>query len=122
MTLPADYGASSKILEQVKEGMDVYDADEEKIGEVERVYFGTMQAEGASGYEMEDSWIEDFVSLFDTDDLPEPLRERLLANGFLRIEGGLFGSDRYVMPDQIAAVTEEGVILKPFAEDELIEE
>ncbi|MDX1662579.1 MAG: hypothetical protein R3272_02225 [Candidatus Promineifilaceae bacterium] len=122
MTLPADYGASSPILERVKEGMDIYDADEDKIGEVDRVYFGTMQAEGASGYEMEDSWIEDFVDVFDTDDLPEPLRESLLANGFIRIEGGLFGSDRYVMPEQIAAVTEEGVFLKPLAEDEIIED
>ena len=122
MTLPADYGEESPLLERVEEGMDVYDADANSLGKVDRVYFGSMQAEGPEGYGRERSWVEEFVEIFDADELPEPLRERLLANGFIRIEGGLFGDDRYVMPDQIAAVTGGGVVLKPHAEDEIIED
>ena len=47
------------------------------------------------------------------------VRELLLRHGYIRINArGLFSSDRYFMPDQIASVTEEVVRLK-LSKDEL---
>jgi hypothetical protein len=52
--------------------------------------------------------------------VPETLRERLLRQGFLRIDStGLFAADRYVMPDQIADVSEGRITLR-VTHDELI--
>jgi hypothetical protein len=52
--------------------------------------------------------------------VPETLRERLLRQGFLRIDStSLFAADRYVMPDQIVDVSEGRVTLR-VTRDELI--
>jgi len=54
------------------------------------------------------------------DQVPETLRQRLLRHGFLRIDStGLFAADRYVMPAQIADVSEDHVTLQ-VTRDELI--
>jgi hypothetical protein len=59
-------------------------------------------------------------AIFPSDQVPETLRERLLRQGFLRIDStGLFAADRYVMPDQIADVSEGRITLR-VTRDELI--
>ncbi|MNU03786.1 hypothetical protein D3C72_2479360 [compost metagenome] len=41
------------------------------------------------------------------------MRQRLLMQGFVRIDSeGIFAADRYVMPDQIAGVADDELMLK----------
>ena len=114
---------SESILNQVHEGMDVYTSDDKHIGEVESIYFGSVSEEEhemgtgsptADDPSMRDrSWMDEVADVFRTDDVPEEMRERLQRQGFIRINStGLFASDRYATPEQIAAVRDDRVILK----------
>jgi hypothetical protein len=69
----------------------------------------------------ESSLIVDFTeAIFPSDQLPEAIHQRLLHHGFIRIDrSGLFAADRYVMPDQIAGVSEDRVTLR-VTQDELV--
>lgn len=113
---------SDSILNQVREGMDVYTSDDKHIGEVEAIYFGAVSEQQdtfGTGSVTEDdprmqrrSWVEELANVFRTDEVPDEMRERLQRQGFIRIDAaGLFSSDRYAMPDQIAAVRGDRVIL-----------
>jgi hypothetical protein len=111
------------LLGQIYEGMPVYDRTSHKIGTVECVYLGVVREEASqrgdgpatasSPSSSESSLIEDFAkATVPQDQLPETLRQRLLRQGFLRIDStGLFAADRYVMPDQIESVSGDGVML-----------
>ena len=128
---PFEQSHKPSILTQIYEGMTVYDRTDQKIGTVEHVYFGAVDQEAethgggpttaASPGEHESSLIEDFAKAVAAgDEMPEPLRQRLLRHGFMRIDStGLFAADRYVMPDQIAEVSGDRVTLR-VTRDELI--
>ncbi len=116
------------ILNQIREGMDVLDPGGSRIGTVEYVHFGdedpsTPEAESptVSPAVRQDRTIMDVIAdAFRADDVPEVLRDRLLRNGFVRLDAsGLFAADRYVLPDQIAAVSGDQVTLT-VGRDELI--
>lgn len=126
-------GLGSPILQQIREEMRVYDREGEEIGQVEKVYLGSVSedvdaygAGPATAYDPdlpgEGSLIDNIAEVFTADDkLPEVLRERLLRHGFIRIDSsGLFTGDRYVLPDQIATVSADRIYLN-VAQDELIE-
>ncbi|MFW5940153.1 MAG: hypothetical protein ACOC9V_03525 [Chloroflexota bacterium] len=135
MTERIDYGDEGGVLTYVKEGMAVYDAEDEQIGEVEMVYFGSQGVEGDEvsppnvatadmrGAARADTWLHRLANLLELEpdtDIPESLAERLLRRGFIRIDSDrLLGADRFVMPDQIESVSEEGVYLT-VNEDDLI--
>jgi hypothetical protein len=124
-------GRDSRLLTEVYEGMDVYDRSGDKIGTVEYVYLGAVSEEadkyGAGPATAsapgpgESSIIEDFANALGVGEhVPETLRERLRRHGFIRIDStGLFSADRYVMPDQIADVSDDRVTLRVLR-DELI--
>jgi hypothetical protein len=126
-----DQPLGSRILSQVYAGMAVYDRIGDHIGEVEHVYLGAVSEEvdkqgGGPGTapspgESEGSLIEDFArSAFPADEVPDPLRQRLLRLGFMRIDSkGLFAADRYVLPEQIAEVAGDRVTPR-VTRDELI--
>jgi PRC-barrel domain len=128
---PFEEEHSSRILTHIYEGMTVYDRAGDKIGTVEDVYLGAVSEEAgqrgggpetaSSPGRSESSLIEDFAqAIFPTDQVPEPVRQHLLRHGFIRIDStGLFAADRYVMPDQIADVSEDRVTLR-VTRDELI--
>jgi hypothetical protein len=128
---PSEQPHNSSILTQIYEGMTVHDRTGQKIGTVEHVYFGAVSQEAdtrgggpttaASPGGHESSLIEDFAKAFAPgDQVAEPLRQRLLRHGFIRIDSsGLFAADRYVTPGQIAGVAEDRVTLR-VARDELI--
>jgi hypothetical protein len=128
---PFEQQHSSRLLTQIYEGMTVYDRTGDKIGTVEHVYLGAVSEEAdksgggpetaSSPGRSESSLIGDFAkAIFPTDQVPELLRQRLLRHGFIRIDStGLFAADRYVMPDQIADVSEDRVTLR-VTRDELI--
>jgi hypothetical protein len=113
------------ILSQVREGMDVYDVRDNRIGSVEFVHFGaaneTQQELGtgpaaaapADDPNMRrDTIIDNIVEAWDPNELPEELREKLLFSGFIRIDtAGLFAADRYIVPEQIVNVADDNVYL-----------
>jgi len=111
------------ILENVHEDMTVYDSERNRIGTVEEIYFGAVGedevAEGvttatATGPQVErnESFVDMLAEAFDSrDEVPEELAKRLRHHGYLKIDGGWFGTDRYVMPNQIASVNDDGVYL-----------
>ncbi len=112
-----------ELLAQIKEGMDVYDNDGDKVGTVRTVFVGEADDEaerdaeeqvGAPEPEVygEDTFLEDTFEMIEgADEMPEELRERLLRHGYVRIDTGLFSGDRYAMAEQIAGVSDEGVTL-----------
>ncbi len=117
-----------RILDLIEEGMKVYDRDGDEVGEVDGLHYGASgdyrygQAPTASA--SPDDYVDpvtDFLQdVFNPDRLPEELRERLLNNGFLHVDGpGLLDRDRFVLPEQIAAVNDDGVQLR-VSRDELI--
>jgi len=116
-------GQASRILQQIYEGMPVYDQKGDKIGAVEYVYLGELAEDdekfgpgeftsslidGSDG-----SLIEEFArAIVLTEQVPEIWRERLLSHGFIRISRtALFTADRYAMPAQIAGVADDRVML-----------
>ena len=65
--------------------------------------------------------VEDLAEAFVPDDeLPETLRDRLLSEGFIRLDTkGLFASDRYIFPEQIDSSSGEALMLN-VSKDELL--
>lgn len=115
-------------LRSIEEGMKVYDRERHEIGKVEYVRFGdddptTPEAEAAAPNTLDDgprTLVDAIADAFGDDDLPEEIREKLLLQGFVRIDAkGLFAADRYVTPEQIASVSGEGLMLN-VTKDELV--
>lgn len=116
------------VLTQVHEGMDVYDLDGHKVGNVAEVFMGdvadAMSAGGVpqSGSEVnapgEGSLVNDVARVF-TDDLPDVVRNRLRHNGFVRVDGGLLGRNRYALREHVSGVDGKRVLLN-VRSDELI--
>ncbi len=110
------------ILEEIKEGMTVYNVNNQKLGKVDFVHLGAVSTEAADrGDVVEATPVQDepvtFASIvmqvFEKDDLPKELRERLAEYGFIHVDvPGLGAHDRYILPDQITQVTAEGVVLR----------
>ncbi len=116
------------VLEHVREGMKVIDSRQHEIGTVEYVRLvdedpqtGEPLAAGLSDLEPDrHSLIDDIADAFRDDDVPDAIRSRLLHDGFVRMDAdGLFNADRYVLPDQIAGVSGDSVILR-VSKDELV--
>ncbi len=113
-------------LRSVEQGMKVFDRSRNEIGKVEWVQFGDddpetpeIEASEPSRLDTRDDTLLDVVArAFRSDDLPEVVRQRLLQQGFVRIDAdGLFAADRYVTPDQIDSVTADGLMLNVSKDD-----
>jgi hypothetical protein len=115
-------GTANNVLTRIREDMEVYGANGDHIGEVEFVYMGASSpvanemgtgAATTANTELRSESILDVVAnAFRDDNIPEVLRTRLEHDGFIRVEAdGLFTSDRYVLPEQIASVSNDRVIL-----------
>ena len=119
---------TANLLMRVEKGMRVLDRDRHEIGTVERVQIGdddpsTPEVEAADPgvlRQRRESILGALADAFRTDGLPDEVQERLLLQGFVRIDSkGLFASDRYVTPDQIMAVDDDAVTLS-VGKDELV--
>ena len=119
---------TGNFLAQVHEGMKVYDRMHNEIGTVDYVQMSddnpaTEEVEAATPgnlRERDDSLIDNIAEAFKPDELPEEVRERLLQEGFIRIDSaGLFAADRYVAADQIMSVSGDELTLK-VSKDELV--
>jgi hypothetical protein len=113
---------ASQLLAQVKEGMDVFNSANKRIGTVEAVYLGAESEAELFGTEpatddspkLPGTRVHRMVAeLFDPSEVPEEIAERLRYSGYLRIDpAALFTGDRYVTPDEIASVSDKGVFLR----------
>ena len=66
----------------------------------------------SGGPQMGSNLVEDLAQAFrDGPELPAELRARLDRMGYLKLKGGLFQKDIYILPDQIARVEGERVLL-----------
>ena len=117
-------------LRFIAEGMKVFDRERHEIGKVEYVQFGddnpaTPEVEAAAPNTLDDrrsTLVDAIADAFGDDDLPEEIREKLLMQGFVRIDAkGLFAADRYVTPEQIASVSGDGLMLN-VSKDELVKQ
>ena len=117
-------------LRSIAEGMKVFDRERHEIGKVEYVQFGddnpaTPEVEAAAPNTLDDrrsTLVDAIADAFGDDDLPEEIREKLLMQGFVRIDAkGLFAADRYVTPEQIASVSGDGLMLN-VSKDELVKQ
>ena len=100
------FGPSNEALARIGEGMDVVDAAGEKVGTVKQVYLG--------GEDLSETAIAGDSAL---NDVPEALRGRLAAAGFVEIATGFLQANRYATGAQVAAV--EGAVRLAVGKDEL---
>ena len=120
----------ASVLEQVQEGARVVDSNGDEVGNVEFVHLSDEDP-STPGPEVTVSepvrhdglpFEGALTDMFRTDDVPEPLRHRLMRQGFIRVDAkGLFAADRYVMAEQIASASGDRVTLK-VTRDELIKQ
>ncbi len=116
--------SANNLLEHISQGMLVYDVMGERVGTVRFVRFGyetpdTPEVATATGYD-EQSFISARTMIADpAEDLPDPLRKRLMHTGYIRIDTGIFRADCFATSDQIAAANHDSVTLSVRA-DELI--
>jgi hypothetical protein len=109
-----------RLPEAVRVGMKVFDSEGHHIGKVDGLKF----PENATAPEIEVAEIDDIVDerdetiigavaeAFGQEDVPEPLRSQLLRDGYVHLDAsGLFASDRYILPEQISALSAEGIKL-----------
>lgn len=120
------------IFEAIRNDMNVFDSNNERIGHVDNMYFGadagTTQPYSAGAASAPDpstrgtTFLDNVLeALAGSDDLPETLRNRLTNDGFIRINSeGLFTADRYALREHIASVTGDDVHLN-VTKDELIQ-
>ena len=109
------------VLRSVHEGMKVIDSSRREIGRVDWVQYGSdapetpdVEAQSTEGMKepLADTLVDNLVDAFRVDDLPEEIRQRLLMQGFVRIDAaGIFAADRYVLPEQIAGVADDELML-----------
>ena len=124
-TMGAGYGANkAEILQLVREGMQVYDSTDTSIGEVAEVRFGAEVDAGATSGSApatparepltdEETLVGAVRSaLGDESDLDQTeLGDRLRQSGFFRLGAGIFQGARYVLPEQIDYVDDDGIHL-----------
>ena len=109
------------ILNNIREGMNVYDLSGDKVGTVREVYFGTgagfdatpQTADNPNTAVADNPIYTVLTSIFGADDnLPETLRDRMFHDGFIRINtDGIFASDRYALAEQISQALGDDVQL-----------
>jgi hypothetical protein len=104
----------------IHKGMTVLDSTHRPIGTIDEFRFSENQdfpdTEPAdldmTDKVRESSLIQDIAEVFADDDMPDVLRDRLIREGYIRLDtAGLFAADRYIFPDQISNVTGDEVIL-----------
>lgn len=121
---PLDPSKIQSVLKSVRQGMEVKDVEGNGIGTVKDLYFGAdsdeMKEHGVGAATApdpsvrENSLVENVAeALVDFGaDLPQEMRQRLINEGYIRIDtAGLFRSDRFILPEQIARVHDDHVHL-----------
>ena len=112
---------------EIHKGMKVFDNAQKHIGKIDDFRFSENEdspnlqpAELNATDRRRDSVAENIAAALGADQLPEVLRDRLLREGYIRLDtAGLFAADRYILPDQIASTSADAVVLN-VSKDQLI--
>ena len=105
----------------IRVGMKVFDSQHHEIGKIDDLKF----AENATDPQIEpadidatdrrdsrESILESIAEAFGKEELPETLRDRLLTEGYIRLDTkGLLARDRFILPSQIVSATGDEVVL-----------
>src|SRR3954454_11012961 len=98
----------------VRKGMTVFDRSHNEIGKVDDFKFSENEDDpavvpgeiDASDRRENGGLVQDIAEAFAPDELPQVLRDRLLSEGYIRLDAkGLFAADRYILPEQIASAS-----------------
>lgn len=105
---------NAKLIEMVREGMPVVDAEGVEMGTVELVKMGDPQALTTRGNEpTAAAGVIPMTNESDEPQVPEPLRSDLVRVGFVKVDGSnLFDTDRYFRADVIDRVADGKVFMK----------
>jgi hypothetical protein len=108
-------------------GMKVFDSRHHAIGKVDDFKFpenaidpDVEPAEVDRTDTKRETILTSVAEAFGGKEIPEALRNRLLVEGYIRLDtAGLFTADRYILPSQIASASGDEVVLN-VEKDELI--
>ncbi len=103
-------------LNAVQAGMHVIDASGEDVGQVDQIHMGDAEAVTTAGNENRNPTLIDRVAetlgAGAEPDVPEPLRSRLVREGYLKLDSArLLDADRYIPADYVSAVRDGRVRL-----------
>ncbi len=92
-------------------GMTVYDSAHHAIGKVEDFKFSENEdnpdvipadIDGTDRQDRRETILTAVAEAFGGEEIPEPLRSRLLTEGYIRLDTkGLLAKDRFILPSQI---------------------
>lgn len=114
--------------QNIRVGMRVLDSAGNEIGKIDDFKFSENADQpdvqptdiDAADRQQQGGLMEDIAEAFDPDGMPEVLRDRLLSEGYIRLDThGLFAADRYILPEQIASASGDEVVLN-VGKDELM--
>jgi hypothetical protein len=110
-------------------GMTVYDSAHHAIGKVEDFKFSENEEnpdvtpadiDGTDRRDGRESILTAIAEAFGDEEIPEPLRDRLLTEGYIRLDTkGLLAKDRFILPSQIASTFGDEIMLN-VDKDELV--
>jgi len=110
-------------------GMKVYDSRRKPIGTIDDLKFPEneidpdvepAELDASDRNTRPDTLLGAVAEAFGREEIPEPLRSRLLREGYIRLDtAGLLAKDRYILPSQIATASGDEVMLN-VEKDELI--
>jgi len=114
--------ANNEMLLEIHTGMKVYDRDQHEVGTIEYVQFtdedptqpgpetATETVDKTDPYR--NTLVESIAKAIGGEsDLPEEMRQKLLREGFIKIDTGILSSDVFALPKQISSVSGEKVYL-----------
>ena len=116
------------IPENLRKGMTVYDSMHNKIGKVDDFKYSENETDpdvipadiDGTDKRGHESILESIAEAFGKEEIPQPLRDRLLTEGYIRLDtAGLLAKDRFILPDQIASASGDEIVLN-VAKDDLI--
>ena len=110
-----------RLPDQIQVGMKVFDSELHEIGKVDGLKYPEDQTapgvepatvDRADDPDRHETIIGAVAEAFGHEEVPEPLRSQLLRDGYVHLDTkGLFAKDRYILPEQIARMTRDGIQL-----------
>ncbi|HEX4299149.1 MAG TPA: hypothetical protein VHZ56_14105 [Devosia sp.] len=106
--------------QNIRVGMTVYDSRHKSIGKIDDFKFSENETEpdvepadiDGTDRRGREGIIASIAEAFGGETLPEALRDRLLREGYIRLDTkGLLARDRFILPDQIASTAGDEVVL-----------
>ena len=105
----------------IRIGMTVYDSAHHAIGKVEDFKFSENEdnpdvqpadIDGTDRRNGRESILTAVAEAFGAEEIPEALRDRLLREGYIRLDTkGLLAKDRFILPSQIASTVGDEIML-----------